>query len=316
MQESLVEKHRPKKLDEIFGQDEIIRSVRSRLARKSKANYMFLGSPGTGKTSLALVIAREMFGKDWSSRLHWFNSSKDRGIDIVRKDIARLSRFKGQRIIFLDEADNMTPDAQQALRGLMEEKNDSIWILTGNAEHKILRPIQSRCTIYRFNSLSDYAITKKIIEICKKENFKIGKQLIPAVKKMVEISVGSLRDAIQNLEIIVNENGEITEENVELMLKESPIPKILKTAVSGDFNTAKAMLQKEYILSSYSSQTVVKEIFNGIDQQNEIDNEQKIRLFDKLGDLEFRLRIGCDPLIELVSYLAFIWTVKHRPKTH
>jgi len=147
----LTEKYRPKNWDELVGQDEIIKSIREALKNPiGIPHFLFVGPAGVGKTTTAYLIAREL-----KVPIIEFNASDERGIDTIRTKIKQLASIRGKRIILLDEADNMTADAQQALRRIMERTMGTIFILVGNTEYKIIDPIKSRCAIYRFKKLSD-----------------------------------------------------------------------------------------------------------------------------------------------------------------
>lgn len=316
MDGKLVEKHRPNSLDEMIGQQKIVNATRSLIKRKRKFNLFLIGLNGTGKTSLAIVIAKEMFGDDWVESLHMFNTSKERGIDWVRGDIARTSRFQGPRLLVLDEIDNMTDAAQNALRGLMEEENDCIWILTGNKDHKVIPPIRGRCTTFRFGPLSDLDIGRRLIQICKIEGINIDDDAKDGLKALIRACKGSLRTAINNLELIINEHGEITAESVEMLQYDSQMPKILQTAIDGDWQSAKSALQKQWILSTFSYDTLVNDIFDALDEQDGLSDPQKIRAFEILAEMEGRLKIGCDPLTQLVGFISTIWVIRHVPQPH
>src|SRR3989454_111997 len=112
------------------------------------AHLLFAGPAGTGKTTSAIALARDMFGEDWRQNYFELNSSDERGIETVRtkvKEIARLAPFGGTnfKIIFLDEADNLTADAQAALRRTMETySKTSRFILSANYSSRLIEPIR------------------------------------------------------------------------------------------------------------------------------------------------------------------------------
>lgn len=309
--------HRPTTFDEIVGQEHIIPSVKNIILRhksggsKGVPSFLFLGMAGVGKTSTAEVITRELFGEDWLSHFHRFNSSKERGIKTVREDIVSISRLKGKRVILLDEADNLTQDAQQALRGVMEEKNDCIFILTGNFDHKIIEAIRNRCAEYRFVPLSDVEVMKQVIVITNKENIEIDKNAFEGLKTLVRSAKGSVRKALINMEKVINQYNTITKELVDLTLQVPElIEPILVKTIDGNFFEAFEELQKHYVLRSFSATTIVDEILM-VTSKLPLTDIQKVSVLRWIDDLEYRLVIGCNPLTQLTGFLSKIWLLRH-----
>src|SRR3989344_4948958 len=136
---------------------------------------MFAGPAGSGKTTAALCVAYDLYGDRWKSNLLELNASDERGIDTIRikvKDFARtISLDKTFKIIYLDEADSLTRDAQHALRRTMEKYSDTArFILACNYSSKIIQPIQSRTAVFRFSQLAESDITKFLRQIAKNES--------------------------------------------------------------------------------------------------------------------------------------------------
>jgi len=313
---TFVDIYRPATFEEFVGQEKIVYSIKNKIKRNRLGDMLFLSyKPGTGKTSLAIIIARELFGNEWRSRLHMFNASDDRGINFVRDEINRVSSWKGMKIIFLDEADNMTIDAQQAMRGIMEKKTDTIFILTGNYEHKIIDPIKSRCSVYRFTPLEDKDILKKLITICKIEKINITNDAKEGLKRLTRYVNGDLRQAIKTLDDIIDSDNEITTESVALLEKNNEaIKTIIKTALAGNFNDAKQSIEKQYILQKFSYSKLSKQIFEVLDEIEDLEEIEKVFLYDKLADFEFRVKMGSNPHVQLIKLIAQCYKVKHYPR--
>src|SRR5512136_3490771 len=198
-----IEKYRPARLADIVGQDEIVERLQSYVRAGSLPHLLFTGSAGVGKTTAAVALAREFFGEAWNLNFREMNASDERGIDVVRnqiKQFARTSPLGGAelKILFLDEADALTPDAQAALRRTMESYAQTCrFILSCNYSSKIIDPIQSRCAIYRFKPLGASAIKEEIRRIADQENLSVTDAAMDAI---VYIAQGDMRKAINALQ--------------------------------------------------------------------------------------------------------------------
>ncbi|MFB6185478.1 MAG: replication factor C small subunit, partial [Halobacteriaceae archaeon] len=185
-EEIWIEKYRPQTLDDIAGHEHIVERLKSYVEKNELPHLLFAGEAGTGKTSAAMAIARELYGNEWQENFLELNASDERGIDVVReriKDFARSS-FGGfaYRIIFLDEADSLTSDAQSALRRTMEQFSNNVrFILSCNYSSQIIDPIQSRCAVFRFSPLSDEVIEEYIQMIADEEDITITDDGIDAL---------------------------------------------------------------------------------------------------------------------------------------
>jgi len=305
------EKYRPQDLDEIVGQDEIVKRARAFIEQKNMPHLLFAGPAGTGKTTLALVIVKKLFGKNWRENYLELNASDERGINVIRQKVKDFARTKAIgdvpfKIIFLDEADALTREAQQALRRTMENFTTTCrFILSCNYSSKIIDPIQSRTTIFRFRALGLDEIKKVIERIAKNEKLKVDKD---AIKAIYELSGGDCRRAINLLQATASISKEITEDKIyEAVAQASPkdIIQLLNDALNGNFLAAREKLMSILIKQGVYGLDLIKSI------QKEIVNidmpiEKKIKIIEKIAETEFRIAEGGDEMIQLESLLAFI----------
>ncbi|MFQ5887236.1 MAG: replication factor C small subunit [Candidatus Hydrothermarchaeales archaeon] len=308
VEEIWVEKYRPDKVEDIVGQDQVVERLKGYVSEGNLPNMLFAGRPGVGKTTAALALTKELFGGNWRANFLELNASDERGIDVVRgkiKDFARTKPIGGDfKIIFLDEADALTRDAQQALRRTMEKYSGTCrFILSCNYSSKIIEPIQSRCALFRFKGLETKDIKKRMEFISKKEELEITDDGIEAI---LYSSEGDLRKAINLLQSSSAMNKKIDSEviyGVTSRARPKEIRKVVKTALKGDFVPARDALRKLIISYGMSGEDVVKqlhkEVFN-LDLEDEI----KVKLADVVGEYEFRLVEGSNELIQLEALLA------------
>jgi len=216
MIEVWTEKYRPDTLDEIVGQEKIVERLSAFEQQGTIPHLMFAGPAGTGKTTSAVALAKDLYGDQWKQNFMETNASDERGIDVVRDKIKNFARTKpvnaDYKIIFLDEADALTTDAQQALRRTMEQFSDNArFILSCNYSSKIIDPIQSRCAVFRFNRLENEQVEEYITRIAEGEGFKISREAIDAV---LRVSDGDLRRVTNVLQTATMAKDKIEEEDI------------------------------------------------------------------------------------------------------
>jgi len=311
----LVEKYRPKTFDEVEGQEHIIPRIRDLIKKEYIPPLLFLGPPGSGKTSVAICIAREKFGKKWRSYYIEFNASDDRGIDMVRGRIKTLLSTKGRRVVLLDEMDNMTKDAQQALRRPMEKTVGTILILSGNYGWKVLKPIQSRCAIFYFKRLTDKQVAHRLLGICKKENIQITPEHREGFLQLIKDSKGDLRYALNTLEKVVNAKKELTIQSLIELQKTKMASDALTFALSGNFERAKNLLEDAYISANFNVEEIIDDFYEAIGNIEENDNPVKIRLYAKLAETERNCKLNTNPLVQLVGFMSWVWIAPHLDKS-
>ncbi len=303
------EKYRPKTFGEVVGQEDIIKKVESLTKSINIPHLLFAGPAGTGKSTLALIIVKELFGVHWKENYLELNASDERGIDVVRQKVKDFARTKAIgdvpfKVIFLDEADALTKEAQQALRRTMENYTRTCrFVMSCNYSSKIIDPIQSRCTIFRFKLLEKKDIEKRIKIIAEKENLQIDD---PAIESLYEGSEGDCRRVINLLQASSSITPSITSELVNTLIssaKPADIKIVLEYALSGDFLKAKEKLLDVMLKESVSGTDIIKAIQKEV-WNLQIDDELKVRLTEKTGEIEFRLVEGSDEFIQLEALLA------------
>ncbi len=305
------EKYRPQHFSDFKGQKNIISKIESFVKKKNMPHLLFSGPAGVGKTTLSLIIARELFGENWRENVLELNASDERGIDVVRNKVKDFAKTKSLsnvpfKIIYLDECDALTRDAQQALRRTMENYTKSTrFILSCNYSSKIIDPIQSRCSIFRFSHLKEDEVMELTDYIIKTEGLKISEA---AKKLLYKISNGDCRKLENLLQSAASISDDITEE-VVLTLSAFANPKeikeMLESALAGKFINAKETLFKIITSEGLSGIDIIKQIQATVSEM-EIHTLLKMKVIEKCAEIEFRLIEGSDEFIQLEALLASI----------
>jgi replication factor C small subunit len=309
-----VEKYRPKNLNEIVDLKDVVDSLKAFMKNpKTMPHLLLAGIPGTGKTTVALCIARELFGDNWRTFTLELNASDERGIDTVRervKDFSRYSRAAFGNVpfalIILDESDQMTGPAQTALRRIMETSSrTSRFILICNYSSKIIEPIQSRCAIFRFSKLDSKAMVKQLEAIAKKENVTLSRE---AAERIVEYSEGDLRHAINALQTASVYRDGVVDEKTVLQVVGEASPKqvqlMLNKALNGDFIEARKIMYDLIGSFGFSGSEIVRQMQRELFKLSYVSAEQKAELSDIIGEYDFRLTQGANSDIQLSALLA------------
>ncbi len=314
-----VEKYRPKTLDEIVDQEEVVARLKGYVEQKNIPHLLFAGPPGTGKTASAIALARDLFGEDWRDNFIEMNASDERGIDVVRhkiKEFARTAPINAPfKIIFLDEADALTADAQAALRRTMEMYSKICrFILSCNYVSRIIEPIQSRCAVFKFKPVPPEAMKKRLLEICEKEGVEITDD---ALEALVYVSGGDFRKAINALQGAAALNRKVDANaiyQITATARPEELKELLDTALSGKFMEAREILDRLMVEYGMSGEDVVSQLFKEI-LSSSIDEKLKVILIDRLGEVDFRLTEGAHDRIQLDAYLAFLASLSAAQKS-
>ena len=303
------ETFRPSTFKEMVGQEDIVNRVEALANSLNIPHLLFAGPAGTGKSTLALIVVKELFKNTWKDNYLELNASDERGINIVREKVKDFARTKSLgdvpfKVIFLDEADALTPEAQQALRRTMENYSTTCrFILSCNYSSKIIDPIQSRCAIFRFKLLENKAIGKVIDRIAKTKDLSISPGTYEILYEGCE---GDCRRCINILQATAAISPAITPELISTIIsnaKPKDIKVVLEYALSGDFKNSREKLLDVMLKESISGQDTIKAIQKEI-WNLPIEPEVKVKLTEKTGEVEFRIVEGSDPFIQLEALLA------------
>ncbi|EMA03832.1 replication factor C small subunit [Haloarcula vallismortis] len=307
-EEVWIEKYRPQTLDDVMGHENIVGRLKSYVSRNDLSHMLFSGPAGTGKTTCATAIARELYGDDWREHFLELNASDERGIDVVRDRIKNFARtsFGGveYRIIFLDEADALTSDAQSALRRTMEQFSNNVrFILSCNYSSQIIDPIQSRCAVFRFSPLADDAVAEEIRNIAAQEDIELTEDGLDA---LVYAADGDMRKAINGLQA-ASVSGDTVDESAVYAITSTARPEEIRTmvqsALDGDFTASRATLDRLLTEEGIAGGDVIDQLHRSI-WEFDIDDEAAVRVLERIGETDYRITRGANERVQLEAMLA------------
>jgi DNA polymerase III delta prime subunit len=317
----LVEKYRPKTLDDIVGHDKVVKYLRDKIEKGNIPHLMLTGKQGIGKTSIANVISYQLFGyeltgKNMNRNVLELNASDARGINVVRKDIVTFAKTKGNiierkvpfKFCVLDEGDNMTADAQHALRRIMEYYEVNCrFIIIGNYAHKLIDPLKSRCKVYELHDISNEDMLKRLRFICESEGINIEDKTLSAI---CERSYGDIRIAINNfIEDFRYSDKKITLDSVMSIKDEfSKLESVLITSLKGKFLESR---KKSYQLlqEGMNIKEFLKRLHYTYVNSKMFPNKMKGALSELSLHAERSIHQGCSVDIVLSSLLNQIYKV-------
>ena len=305
----LAEAYRPQHLREIINQKHVVERLEAFVKDKSVPHCLFAGPAGVGKTTAALCMAQDLYGEAWRQNVLEMNASDTRGIDVIRGQVKEFARMRAisevpYKLIIMDEADNLTRDAQQALRRTMENFTRSTrFILICNYSSRIIDPIQSRCAYFRFKPLSEKDVREFIKRIVKGEKLKVSEDGIKAILTLTE---GDLRRVANLLQASASLGKRIDEDLVyEAAARAKPkdVKEMLDSVLKGEFKDARKKLNDLILKQGLSGEDILKEIHKQI-YELKIPDEDKVKLIELVGEYDFRISEGGSELIQLESLLA------------
>ena len=304
-----VERYRPRNFEDFKGQTEIVKRIRAFVEHKNVPNMLFAGPAGIGKTSVSLIIAKELYGENWKENFLELNASDDRGIDVVRNTIKDFARTKSIgdapfKIILLDESDSLTRDAQQALRRTMEQYSSSCrFLLSCNYSSKIIDPIQSRCSVFRFKPLNKNEVKEIITNIAKHEKLKVDEK---AVDALFDLCKGDVRRLGNILQSCASVEKNITSEliyKIASYADPKEVKDILILAVKGEFIKSRDLLLNVMLRDGLNGLDMIKQIQKEI-WNLQIEDTKKLSLTEKCGEIEFRMVEGSDEFLQMEALIA------------
>ena len=279
------EKYRPKELNDILGQELFCMDAAN--WKEGMPNVLLYGTAGVGKTAAAGVLANMILGDNKEGNFFEINASDDRRLEVVRttiKDIASTMKIgeAPHKIILLDEMDGMTPDAQNALKRLMERYSGNVrFIITCNHRHKIIFPLQSRCANYGFNKLNEsqiYSILERILlmEDCPHIEQKDLEEFIGTMQ-------GDVRRAITELQASVHSNTSLS---MQIDRMRQPYDEFVVDILNKQYESALAKLHN-FIHLSVDMKTICASLHDNI-LHKELEAPQKFKLLRVIGEAEWR----------------------------
>ncbi|AET39011.1 replication factor C subunit 3 Ecym_3534 [Eremothecium cymbalariae DBVPG len=311
-----IEKYRPERLDEVYGQTRVVETVRKFAQEGRLPHLLFYGPPGTGKTSTISALAREIYGKNYRKMVLELNASDDRGIDVVRNQIKEFASTrqifsKGFKLIILDEADAMTSAAQNALRRIIERftKNTRFCILA-NYAHKLTPALLSRCTRFRFQPVPAQSIERCVLNVMAHEHLTLAED---ARRALLRLANGDMRKALNVLQaskatLDNPEKDQVTEDTIYECIG-APHPKdiesLMESILKDDWTTASYTVNK--IKTNHGLALIdMIEGFVELLEEYELKESTRIELLCKLADIEYAISKGGTDKIQSSATIAAI----------
>lgn len=305
------EKYRPQSLDDMVNQTDIVSRLKNFVKERNLPHLLFVGPAGVGKTTSILALAQDLYGPGYRNFILELNASDERGINVIREKVknfartAAISREVPFKILVMDEADSLTSAAQHALRRTMEIYTRTCrFCLIGNYSERIIEPIQSRCSIFRFSPLNEKDLKGRMRAIAKKE----GVNLIPeGLDAIYEVAEGDLRKATNLLQAAAAAKGEEVDDIAIYVVlgRVSPgkVREMINLGLKGEFLEAREVLRSLLIDEGLAAEDIIRMIYSEVIRLG-IPEKRKVQLSDAIGEVDYRLTQGARSEIQLSALLA------------
>ena len=312
MSELWVERHRPRSISDMQGQKAVVERLRTYSKSRTFPHLMFAGPPGTGKTTAALALARDIFGEGFRSNLLEMNASDERKLESIRtkvKQFARTAPMPGStfKVIFLDEADALTPDAQGALRRIMEQFAETCrFILSCNYSSKIVEAIQSRCAVFRFRPLDSKKVMGTVVKVAESEGVKLEED---AAKAIASVSLGDLRKAITSLQVAASLDSHVTRELVYETTATAPPEELhgfFLACKEDGFQPARRRMKDILDRFGLAGTDLVNQLHRELGSVPFLDEVQKLAVTEAMAECDFRMVEGGGEALQLDAMAARI----------
>ena len=315
MSELWVERHRPSTVGDIKGQKQVVDRLKAYAGNRSFPHLMFAGPPGTGKTTAAIALAKDVFGDDYRRNLLEMNASDERKLESIRtkvKQFARTAPVPGTdfKVIFLDEADALTPDAQGARRRIMEQNAQTCrFILSCNYSSKIIEPIQSRCAVFRFRPLADDLVRSMVVAVAEGEGIKLDDDAADAI---VHVSLGDLRKAITSLQVAASMDEHVSREIVYETTATAPpeeLHRFFLACREDGFQPARRRLRDLLDRFGLAGTDLVNQLHRGLGDVPFLTESQKLSVTQTMAEADFRMVEGGGEALQLDAMTARLCTL-------